>query len=156
MFAKKINWPQLLPWVAKMGKNLKFLLHSRPQNNLAISNPRTKKTICRERSESFIPCFLNSEKLLPMISAFRITNPRASWSSFGWAPAIAVWFSPPPACISACSGRFSLATRWMKFMRTIGLAPSFQKHQSARESGRFSQSVNQCSVIQSSSMRACM
>ena len=32
-------------------------------------------------------------------------------------------------------------------MLTIGLAPSFQKHQSARKSGRFSQSANQCSVI---------
>ena len=33
-------------------------------------------------------------------------------------------------------------------MLTIGLAPSFQKHQSARKSGRFSQSANQCSPPQ--------
>ena len=52
-------------------------------------------------------------------------------------------------CVVACNGRFLLVELRMKFwnIRSVCLELSFQKHQSARKSGWFSQSANQCSVI---------
>ena len=74
---------------------------------------------------------------------------------------IVLWFENASVTSTCCLVpwcSFSPATHWMKFwdMRTIGLAPSFQKHQFARESWRFSPSADHCCVIQSLSLHSCM